>query len=282
MTTTTTPRGARARTIALWSWGALAAAAVIIAAIFWISGGRWFIVESPSMGQAAPVGTLVLSTPVSIDTLSVGDIITFIPPATTEVYTHRIVKVDSDGLTTQGDINGATDPWVLGQPDIIGQATRVLPGVGWLLRSIPFLVIGGTVVWFLSGFLRTALRRSVARILGFSLVAAVTAFILRPFVGVAILELVTTQSGAEATVVSTGLMPIRVQAIGGTFVDLVSGQVGQLNIPGLLDNGSYQLGSTLNLSLLGWILFGLACATPLLWCLIVGLPPSDEKEERTL
>lgn len=282
MTSNTTPRGARARTIAVWAWGAFAAAAVIVAAIFWISGGRWFIVESPSMGQTAPVGTLVLSTPVSIDELSVGDIITFVPPAATEVYTHRIVKIGSAGLTTRGDINGATDPWVVGQADIVGQATRVLPGIGWLLRSIPFLVIGGMVVWFLSGFLRTGLRRSIARILGFSLVATITAFILRPFVGVAILELATGQSGAEATIVSTGLLPIRVQATGGTFVDLVSGQVGKLNIPGLLDNGSYQLASTLNLSLWGWILFGLACATPLLWCLIVGLPPVDEKEEETL
>ena len=278
MTSNTTTRGARARAISLWVWGALAAAAVIIAAIFWISGGRWFIVESPSMGQAAPVGTLVLSTPVSIGELSVGDIITFVPPTTTEVYTHRIVKVGADGLTTRGDINGATDPWVVAQTDIVGQATTVLPGVGWLLRSIPFLVLGSIFVWFLSGFLRTALRRSISRILGFSLVVSLTAFILRPFVGVTILELATGQSGAEATVVSTGLLPIRVQAIGGSFVDLVSGQVGRLNIPGLLDNGSYQLGSTLNLSLLGWILFVLACATPLLWCLVVGLPPVDEEE----
>lgn len=230
------------------------------------------------MGQAAPVGTLILSTPVSIDTLATGDVITFVPPATTEVYTHRIAKIGPGGLTTRGDINGTTDPWVVAQKDIVGQATTVLPGVGWLLRSIPFLVIGGILVWFLSGLLRTALRRSIARILGFSLVVSITAFILRPFVGVELLELVSGQPGAEATVVSTGLLPIRVQATGGSFVDLVSGQVGQINIPALLNNGSYQLGSTLNLSLWGWILFLLACAMPLLWCLIVGLPPVEDEE----
>lgn len=277
MTSTTSP-GSRTHAVALWTWGALAAAAVVIAAIFWISGGRWFIVETPSMGEAAPVGTLVLSTPVEVTSLAVGDIITFVPPETTAVYTHRVAEIGPGGLTTRGDINGATDPWVIAQDDIVGQATTVLPGLGWLLRSLPYLLIGSLLVWILSGFLRTALRRSIARILGLSLVVSITAFILRPFVGISVLELVAGRSGAEATVVSTGLLPIRVQATGGTFVDLVSGQLGQLTIPELLDNGRYQLGSTLNLSLLGWILLGLVCATPLLWCLIVGLPPVDENE----
>jgi signal peptidase I len=276
--TPTTASGTRTHRIALWTWGAVAGAAVILAATFWISGGRWFIVETPSMGEAAPVGTLVLTTPVSVAALDVGDIITFVPPETTAVYTHRVAEIGPAGLTTRGDINGATDPWVVTQADIVGEATTVLPGLGWLLRALPFLMIGGLLVWILSGFLRTALRRSVARILGFSLVVSVTAFILRPFVGISVLELVAGRSGAEATVVSTGLLPIRVQATGGRFVDLVSGQLGQLTIPELLDNGRYQLGSTLNLSLLGWILLGLVCATPLLWCLIVGLPPVDESE----
>ncbi|MGL4339466.1 MAG: signal peptidase I [Rhodoglobus sp.] len=279
MTSATASRRGRLAALALWAWGALAAAAVVVAALFWMSGGRWFIVESPSMGRAAPVGTLVLSTPVSLSELSVGEVVTFVPPETNTVYTHRIDEITAQGLITRGDINGATDPWVIGTADLVGKASTVLPGVGWLLRSIPFLVIGGLLVWFLSGFLRTALRRSVARIMGFSLVVSLTAFILRPFVGITVLEAEASLSGAKATVVSTGLLPIRVQATGGNSVDIVSGQLGQLRIPTLLENGSYQLGSTLNLSLLGWILFGLACATPLLWCLIVGLPPADEKEE---
>ncbi len=47
--------------------------------VYWFAtGGRWLIVETPSMGRSAPVGTLLWVEPVH--DLHVGDVISFHPP----------------------------------------------------------------------------------------------------------------------------------------------------------------------------------------------------------
>ena len=107
----------------MWGWTVLTVAVVAVALGFQASGGRWFIVETPSMGQAAPVGTFVLTQPVAVGDLAVGDIVSFHPPtAPGEVYTHRIVSTDGGLVTTQGDINSVSDPWTLSDGDLIGRA----------------------------------------------------------------------------------------------------------------------------------------------------------------
>ncbi|MFE4469442.1 signal peptidase I [Leifsonia sp. NPDC056824] len=261
--------------------GVLIAVAIAILAAFWSTGWRWFIVESPSMGRTAPVGTLVITTPVSASAVRVGDVITFHPPTSPdETYTHRVRDITPAGkLITRGDINGATDPWQLTARDLVGRAAAILPGWGWLIRSLPYFFVGGLLVWALTEWFATARWRAPLRVIGASLVFAVTAAIVRPFVGVMVLATQSTHRGANATLVSTGLLPSHVQAVGGTGVDLVSGQVGSVHVPRLADDGYYHLAATPTFSLLGWIIVGIVCAAPLLWCLIVGLPGEEQAEE---
>lgn len=272
-------RRIRTSTLAMWGWMALAAGVVIAALAFHAGGGRWFIIETPSMGEAAPVGTLVLTQPAAVSDLAVGDIISFHPPTAPDgVYTHRIVSLESGEVQTKGDINGVRDPWTLSSGDLIGKTTAVLPGVGWLIRCLPWLFLGGLGVWILTRFIRTATRRVSWLILGWSLVASITAFVVRPFVGVAVLTSKVTDEGAVANLVSTGLLPIRVQAVGGSYLELVPGQVGTITVPTLAESGTYKLVTNLDLDLWGWVAMGLVCAIPLLWCLIVGLPPDGPDE----
>lgn len=271
----------RIRTSALLAglWSLLAVLVVAGALAFHLAGGRWFIIETPSMGQAAPVGSVVVDIPVTVRELAVGDIVSFNPPtAPQEVYTHRVVEITGGLLSTKGDINGVSDPWTLSDADIIGQTSTVLPGVGWLIRSLPYLLVGSVIVWAVTRLARTAATRTSYLIVGLSLVASVTAFIVKPFVGVTVLATNATSAGATAQIVSTGMLPIRVQALGGSSVDLVSGQVGYLRVPTLAADEAYRMSSSLNLSFWGWVLMGLVCAIPLLWCLIVGLPPERDDE----
>src|SRR4051812_5422095 len=94
-------RRIRASTLAMGAWMLLAATIVVVALGFQLSGGRWFIIETPSMGTVAPVGTFVLTEPATMGELAVGDIISFHPPtAPGEVYTHRVVALDAAGATT--------------------------------------------------------------------------------------------------------------------------------------------------------------------------------------
>jgi signal peptidase I len=270
-------RYTRMGTVAIWAVSVLAGLIVLIAAAFYLSGGRWFIVETPSMGQVAPVGTLVLDTPVKASALAVGDIITFHPPtAPAETYTHRIVSISKAGaISTRGDINGATDPSTLGQADLVGQVRVIIPMLGWLVRAIPILGIGALLVIFLLRFVESRTTRAAYRISGFSLVVAIAAFILRPFTQVIVLGTHAGAAGAQAMIVSTGILPIRVQAAGGGYIDLVDGQVGTIHVPSLAKNAHYAISTGLYLTFWEWVVAALVCAIPLLWTLIFGLPPEE-------
>lgn len=274
-------RGRRGRfaTGFLWIGAILAVAVVVGVLVFYLGGGRWFIVETPSMGRTAPVGTLIIDSPTTVDALRVGDIITFHPPtAPASVYSHRITAITPTGLiSTRGDINGSADPWALRNGDVIGKVISVLPGVGWLVRATPLLLIGFVAVWFLSRYARNPTRRASYRVVGFCVAGAAVTFFLRPFVGIVLLGETVTSAGVHATVVSTGLLPIQVTAVGGTHVQLVSGAVGQLTTHSFAADGQYQFASSLDLPFLGWVIYGLICALPLLWCLIVGLPPAQDE-----
>jgi len=272
-------RRIRPTTLLMWAWMAIALAGVVVALAFQASGGRWFIIETPSMGQSAPVGTLVLTEPTTVSDLAVGDLISFHPPSAPQaVYTHRVVSNDDGQVSTKGEINGVKDPWTLSDDALIGKASAVLPTVGWLIRCLPYLFVGGLLVWIVTRFARTATRRSSLLILGWSIVASITVFIVRPFVGVLVLTSKATADGATANLVSTGILPIRVQAIGGSHLDLVSGQTGIISIPTLAETGTYRMATSLHLDFWGWVVMGAICALPLLWCIIVGLPPEGPDE----
>ncbi|RFA13147.1 hypothetical protein B7R22_14205 [Subtercola boreus] len=103
-----------------------------------------------------------------------------------------------------------------------------------------------------------------------------TLLILRPLIGLVVLSTTADTTGADATVVSTGILPIRVAAVGGNHADLISGQAGTLTVPTLVDTSQYHLSSALNLSVIGWVILIAVCAIPLLWTIIVGLPADPE------
>ena len=259
----------------------LVAVVAVAAAVFFSGGGRWFLVSTASMGEAAPVGTLVLTQPVAADELSVGEIITFRPPtAPGQVYTHRIEAIDASGaLSTRGDVNGATDPWELTEPDVIGRAVAVLPGVGHVVRALPLLAIGLAGLWALTARFVRPDDRSAARVLGASFVVSLTVFLLKPLVGVAVLATAVENGSATATVVSTGLLPVRATVSGGSSVDLSSGMVGTLTAPVVGSADRYDVSTALHLPPAGWVVMGLICTLPLLWCLVVGLPARTGEPE---
>jgi signal peptidase I len=257
---------------------ALAIVGTLVAALLFLAnGGRWFVVATPSMGTAAPVGTLVLSRPTTVADLHVGDIISFHPPtAPSQTYTHRVAAISAaGGITTRGDINGSADGWMLHQADLIGKASWIAPGLGWLVRGLPLLVLGFAVVILITRFVRSLQWRAALRIIGGALVVSLAAIILRPFTGIVLLQTSMDQHRAVARVVSTGLLPIRVQAKDGTDVNLLTGQTGIVSIPTYLKHNYYQLDSALHLDFWGWVLFFLVCCIPLIVVLIVGLPPKE-------
>ncbi|WJY00811.1 S26 family signal peptidase [Curtobacterium sp. 458] len=262
----------RFETVLAWSVAVVAAVLLGAAVLFLGSGGRWFVVETPSMGVAAPVGTLVLDLPARASDLAVGDVVTFETAANPGVvYTHRIIGVDHDGgLHTRGDINGATDPWTLTQADVIGSPVLLVPHLGWLFRAAPLLLIGTLVIWTLTSVFTDRVTRTCLRIAGGALTVSYAAFVLKPFVNVTTITNTADHTGVDVTIVSSGMFPVRVTAPGAEPLHLVDGQVGHMVIHELTKNGHYQLTSNIDLGPVGWGLLIAACLVPLALCLSVG------------
>jgi signal peptidase I len=269
-----TPPGRRGRGMAVTAAAVLATGLVVVAVLFFLAGWRWFVVSTPSMGQSAPVGSLVLSEPVTASGLHTGDVIVFTPPGRPEtVYTHRIAGIDeAGGITTRGDINGSNDPWVLTPHNILGVAT-LLPGWGWLIKAVPLLLAGGLILWVVTRYWVRGRWQGPVRLFGACAVASLTVVLLRPFIGLTLLGVTTEGTGTQAAVASTGLLPITVRAEHGTTADLASGQVGQLTARD--GDGYYYLSSSADLPWWGWIITALVCLIPVFWVLGRGLRSGD-------
>jgi signal peptidase I len=258
----------------------LAVGLLVGLAVLHLAGARTFVVRTASMGTAAPVGTLVVTTPVTIDELRAGDVVTFTPPGRPgTTFTHRVVDVGLAGVATRGDASQSDDPWRLDQGDLVGRADVLLPGVGWLARGLPWLVLGGVALWALTLLVPSRTPRSALRVVGSTLVFAIVATALRPFTAATVLSTTAAGDGrgGVVTVVSTGLLPSRLATEHGSAVLLASGEVGTLDVRSLAPAGSPGGGVMISIAPhlppLGWLLVALVCCLPLVWCLTVGLAP---------
>jgi signal peptidase I len=123
------------------------AAALVAVVVSSTLGNRALIVRSGSMGQTAPVGSLVLVHPVSSDALRVGTIVVLQPKPTAGKVVpptlHRAIAVKHTPqgvlVRTKGDANLVADP----NPSVLGPTVltpaHVIPWLGYL--------VGATRTW---------------------------------------------------------------------------------------------------------------------------------------
>lgn len=147
------------------------------------------------------------------------------------------------------------------------------------MRALPYLVIALIVVMAITGRYVQPRWRSTARILAVCLIFSIAGLILRPFVH-PILIAVTPGPGlqGQASIVSAGLLPTRVTGVHHRFVDLMAGQTGVVPVQSPTAGAPFWVVGTLHLTGMWLMLVILVCATPLLWCLIVGLAPIENDE----
>lgn len=270
------PRGAGSLQ-RLWVVALVALVIAVVASPLALLGIRLFVVGSPSMGVAAPVGTLVVDMPVRISAVRVGDVVTYRPPLGGTPITHRVVSTAGGMLMTRGDANGAADPWHLRQADLIGRAAALVPGVGWLVRSLPLLLVGGALLWGGTALVARQTLRAALRVAGGAVMVSVVLTVLRPLVGVEVVSTQPTSHGAAVTVASTGMLPVAVGPVGHPAVVLRSGQLAHLLLPAGR-GGVMRLASELHLGPFGWLVLALCCLLPVLWVLVVGLPINEPEQ----
>ncbi len=245
---------------------------LVFAGGWFLTGGRFYVVSSPSMSPDVPVGSLVLTRPVDVTsghapTLHVGQIIAFHPPDEASLYTHRIVEVQpGPTYKTRGDLETIDDPWVLHPGDVSGVAVGTYREVGWLVRALPFLFVSGILVLALASLRRHAWSLS-ASILGACAVVAVPSLILRPYVRGMLLESGDKAGLQTAHVVNTGLLPVKfAMQDGGSSVALGGWPA---TVTGTTPKtGPMDIIGTAWLPWWGWAIVVLFCATPLVAALV--------------
>lgn len=112
-----------------------------------------------SMAPDLPTGAMVVMTPKDTADVTVGDVIAFNPPGSTDTVIHRVIEITgydpNPVVVTKGDINEDPDPWApisLKDPEVwTPQAS--FPGIGqfflWTQGSgfIYVTLAGATIVW---------------------------------------------------------------------------------------------------------------------------------------
>jgi signal peptidase I len=264
-------RPLRMRGLLAWATAAALLALVLGALLFRALGGHWYVTQTASMGTAAPVGSLVIDQGAPASELRIGDVITFHPPtAAQQTYTHRIAGISPSGtITTRGDANGTDDGWQLLPKDVIGKAIAILPIAGWAVRAVPMFLAGSILLWQLRRLIGGAAGRSALLLAGFPLLLTATLAWLRPLVNLALVSASAQAHGTLVTVVSTGVLPVRVLAPSGAALLLSSGQVGRLHVPTPTGNGHYQIATGLDLPPWGWIVLVGLTMVPLLLSIAV-------------
>jgi hypothetical protein len=273
------PRWLRA---AVWATIALLVGFIAFCGVWRLQGGRWMRVETPSMGQTAPVGTLLWIKPVPFDSLKVGDFITFHPPGHgTTTYSHRVYRVNPDHTITTKGVIPAPDPWRLTSADVVGEVQMRWWGAGWLVAAAPILIVG----FFVVAAIRTAVARAwklPATILLASFVVTIAIVWLRPFVNAQQLAFAPdSHGGAVATYVGTGLLPIRLRAHGGdtqgsslgSSVVMRDGQLGTIRVT--RPDAQHKLRVDLGPAVPWWVWAGIVvvCFLPALCSLLIGFKP---------
>ncbi|HUY54455.1 MAG TPA: S24/S26 family peptidase [Candidatus Nanopelagicaceae bacterium] len=252
-------------------WWALAAAILLGLTLvgfggWWLTGGRWYVMSTPSMSPRLPVGTLVLTRPLTGEP-EVGHIYAFTPPGQTLTFIHEVVGGNPvSGFHTKGYLNGTEDPWTITRVNIQAVAVAWLPDAGWALLSLPVWVLLAALAWGLSRAVSPEWGKRFGGLaigLGLTIPVLLWGFLINGEV----VASVATRGLVRLYVVSTGILPASVVVRGHYLGDLAAGhahafvvKVAHAGQPVLLDLRAA-------LPWWGWVLLVLACASPLLWAI---------------
>ena len=93
----------------------------------------------PSMNPTLKAPDILRVLPYKGRKIQPGDVIVFLSPEGSHTVTHRVARVDSDGIRTRGDKSSRVDPWVLSPNNIVGRVVYAQRGN----RQLP--IYGGTM-----------------------------------------------------------------------------------------------------------------------------------------
>ncbi len=96
-------------------------------------------VFSGSMEPQLKVGGVAVTRPVAAEEIQVGDIITFYPPTSEQLTSHRVIAVDDGSafhFQTKGDANENADPFIVPAENVTGKVCFHIPYFGYAAQFI--------------------------------------------------------------------------------------------------------------------------------------------------
>ena len=137
----------------------------LVVVLPYLTGMQRYVITGGSMTGTIDKGSVVFSKVVPVGQLSVGDIVTFVPPSYSGAVTHRIAEITTgpEGqrvFQTKGDANDAADPWQVTFTEgsvarhvfhvsYVGYALALLSErrARMLLIGLPALLIALSLLW---------------------------------------------------------------------------------------------------------------------------------------
>lgn len=100
-----------------------------------ICGFKILAIETGSMGENYPVGSLIITDGCSPEEIRVGDVISFVANEKLVTVTHRVVEIDDENrcFYTKGDANNTADSNSVSFENLIGKEKLTIPHLGYAL-----------------------------------------------------------------------------------------------------------------------------------------------------
>lgn len=252
---------AGARPILLTIVGVLLSGAVLASFAWRLSGGGEYTIATASMCPDLCVGTLVLDRPL-VGQVQPGMVVTFRPPGVATLYTHRVVKVRTDGsFETAGDALGKVDPWTVPRSRVVGRVVAYVRGLGWLWQCLPEMA--AAFACYLVA--RRGVRRWVRSHTDFLFVVvmvAVPVLTVRPLLRSSVIAIGEGKHTVALRIANTGLLPARLELGTGQVVPHLA--AGHLATLAASTSSAVWLRETVSFSPWQWAIAGLVLALPVL------------------
>lgn len=162
-----------------WAGKILLGGAVFLAMTLMIlraCGWKLLAVQTGSMGDVYPVGTLILVTDDPPDSVAEGDVISFVANESLFVVTHRVVRNDKqhECFYTKGDSNNVIDSNPVVYENYLGRVAHGIPWVGYVVifantgkvKYICICLIAAAVLWEAGQLIWFLLKKIQKRRLG--------------------------------------------------------------------------------------------------------------------
>jgi hypothetical protein len=186
-------------------------------------------------------------------------------------FFHRVFSVSGGEIRTKGDLNTSIDPWTLHSHNLIGTEFGRIVGIGWLIESLPILLVGGLILQVVTHYYVLRYWRFPVRVLGWSVLVSLAVYLIKPFVRAVLLSQIVRGGRATSSLVPTGLFGLHAQAVAGSATNLRPGQAGSVVTDHVASSGLFEIDLSPSLGFWAWLLLILVWLIPATLCVIYAL-----------